>query len=182
MGAYTLSHKLVAAHAGGPVVCLDERGIGRSYALHAERPSAALNERITAAAMGFGYGLVASEPAVSAGPARYEHIDFTPPKGVREAAKKGLELRKEHGRGGTEVGVARARDLANGRPVSPKTARRMKAYFDRHEADKQGEGWNPGEDGYPSAGKIAWLLWGGDPGRAWCEKLCRQMDAADEES
>jgi hypothetical protein len=98
---------------------------------------------------------------------------------VRDAAAKGLELRAEHGRGGTEVGVARARDLSNGRPVSPDTARRMKAYFDRHESDQKGQGWNPGEDGYPSAGKIAWLLWGGDPGRSWCEKLVKQMNAAD---
>jgi hypothetical protein len=42
----------------------------------------------------------------------YEDIDFTPPQGVREEAKKGLAWREEHGRGGTAVGVARARDLA----------------------------------------------------------------------
>lgn len=111
--------------------------------------------------------------------AKYDHIDFTPPSGVRSAAEKGLEWRREFGRGGTAVGVARARDLSNGTKISPETARRMKAYFDRHEVDKKGEGWNPGEPGYPSAGKIAWYLWGGDAGWSWSRKLVRQMNAAD---
>ena len=113
--------------------------------------------------------------------AKYDHIDFTPPAGVREEAAKGLAWRSEYGRGGTEVGIARGRDLSNGVNISPDTARRMKAYFDRHEIDKQGEGWSPGEDGFPSNGRIAWSLWGGDPGYAWSRKLVEQMNAADEE-
>ena len=111
--------------------------------------------------------------------AKYEDIDFSPPQGVREEAAKGLEWRREYNRGGTEVGVARARDLSNGRDISPETARRMKAYFDRHEVDQQGEGWSPGEDGFPSAGRIAWALWGGDAGRSWSAKLVRQMESED---
>ena len=90
--------------------------------------------------------------------ARYDHIDFTPPQGVREEAQRGLDWRSEYGRGGTAVGVARARDLSNGTSISPETAKRMKAYFDRHEIDKQGKGYSPGEDGFPSAGRIAWAL------------------------
>ena len=111
----------------------------------------------------------------------YEGINFTPPESVREEAARGLEWRSEYGRGGTEVGVARARDLSNGRDVSPETARRMKAYFDRHEVDKEGEGWSPSQDGYPSAGRIAWALWGGDPGRSFANRIVRQMNAEDEE-
>jgi hypothetical protein len=113
--------------------------------------------------------------------ARYEHIDFTPPAGVREEAAKGLAWRDEYGRGGTAVGVARARDLSNGTNISPDTAKRMASYFARHEVDKQGEGWSPGQDGFPSAGRIAWALWGGDPGQAWASKLTKQIEAADEE-
>jgi HK97 family phage prohead protease len=113
--------------------------------------------------------------------AKYDHIDFTPPAGVRDEAARGLAWRGEFNRGGTAVGVARARDLSNGTNISPETARRMKAYFDRHEVDKQGEGFSPGENGFPSAGRIAWALWGGDPGQAWANKLVRQMNAADEE-
>jgi hypothetical protein len=103
--------------------------------------------------------------------AKYDHIDFTPPAGVRSEAQKGLDWRSEFGRGGTAVGIARARDLSNGTTISPDTARRMKAYFDRHEIDKQGKGWAPGEDGFPSNGRIAWALWGSDPGYAWSRKL-----------
>lgn len=99
---------------------------------------------------------------------------WVPPKEVQEAAARGLELRREHGRGGTEVGVARARDLSNGRAVSLDTLRRMDSYFARHEVDKEGEGWADRSD--PSAGYIAWLLWGGDAGRAWVRRVLSSLD------
>jgi HK97 family phage portal protein len=110
---------------------------------------------------------------------KYDHIDFTPPEGVRKAAARGLEMREEHGRGGTAVGVARARDLKNGKKVSPSTAKRMKSYFARHEVDTKAEGFNQGEEGYPSAGRVAWQLWGSFEGRAFANKLVKQMEAAD---
>jgi hypothetical protein len=91
-------------------------------------------------------------------------------------AERGLEWRREYGRGGTEVGVARARDISNRATLSPDTVRRMKSYFARHEVDKQAEGFSPGEDGYPSAGRIAWALWGGDPGQAWANARVDEMD------
>lgn len=118
--------------------------------------------------------LYANEPQLKAA---LDDIDFTPPKGVREEARRGLEWRREFNRGGTAVGVARARDLSNGKSISPETAKRMKAYFDRHEVDKKGEGFSPGEKGFPSAGRIAWALWGGDAGQAWANKLVRQIEA-----
>jgi HK97 family phage prohead protease len=111
---------------------------------------------------------------------KYDHIDFTPPAGVREEAAKGLAWRSEYGRGGTAVGVARARDLSNGVNISPETARRMKAFFDRHQTNVGTTGWSPGEDGFPSPSRIAWALWGSDPGWAWSRKLVEQMNAADE--
>ena len=103
----------------------------------------------------------------AAAPSGYDHIDFTPPEGARKAAAQALALRREHGRGMTAVGVARARDLSNGVKLSPRTIRRMVSFFARHEVDKKGEGWSPGEPGYPSAGRVAWLGWGGYAGRAW---------------
>lgn len=112
--------------------------------------------------------------------AKYDDIDFTPPKGVREEAQQGLDWRKEHGRGGTAVGIARARDLSNGVAVSPETIRRMVSYFARHEVDKKDEGWSPGEDGFPSNGRIAWALWGGDAGQTWSAKIAKSMDVSDE--
>lgn len=105
-----------------------------------------------------------------------------PPQGAREEARRGLEWRKEFGRGGTEIGVARARDISNGRALSDDTIGRMVSYFARHEVDKQGEGWSPGEDGYPSAGRIAWALWGGDPGRTWANSIQRRTDGDESKS
>lgn len=103
---------------------------------------------------------------------------YAPPAGVRSAAARGLELRKKFNRGGTMVGVARARDLSNGKSVSLSTIKRMVSYFARHEVDKKGQGWKEGSPGYPSAGLVAWLLWGGDEGRAWANKIARQAENA----
>ena len=118
-------------------------------------------------------------------PVKYEHIDFKPPASVADAARAALQLRASQPaskRGGTAVGVARARQLANRQNVSPSTARRMKAYFDRHEVDKQATGFKRGEKGFPSRGKQAWELWGGNAGYGWAKKLVRQMNAADEKA
>ena len=57
---------------------------------------------------------------------------------------------------------------------------RMVSYFARHEVDKQGQGWNQGEEGYPSAGRIAWALWGGDPGRTWANAEAAKIDDDEE--
>ena len=110
----------------------------------------------------------------------FEDIDFVAPDGAVEEAERGLAWRDEYGRGGTEIGVARARDIANRKNLSPDTVNRMVSYFARHEIDKEGEGWSPDEDGFPSAGRIAWALWGGDPGRVWAEKVKSQMESREE--
>lgn len=105
---------------------------------------------------------------------RSGELDLTPPATVAAAARRGLELRREFGRGGTLVGVARARDLGNRRTLSVDTARRMVAYFERHEVDLEAPAAKPGHPDYPSPGRIAWLLWGGDAGRAWANKILKQ--------
>ena len=102
---------------------------------------------------------------------------YTPTDGMVEEAQRGLDWRNEYGRGGTDIGVARARDIINRRDLSLDTVNRMKSYFARHEVDKEGQGWSPGEDGFPSAGRIAWALWGGDAGRTWAEAITRQTRA-----
>lgn len=101
---------------------------------------------------------------------------FEPTQGMKEEAQRGLDWREEFNRGGTMVGVARARDIINGRSLSLQTVRRMFSYFARHEIDKQGQGWSPDEDGYPSAGRIAWALWGGDAGRSWATEIVNQHE------
>jgi predicted ATP-dependent serine protease len=61
--------------------------------------------------------------------------------------------------------------LSNGKSVSYDTVKRMKAYFDRHSVDKDAQGFRQGEPGYPSAGRIAWALWGGDAGYRWSKSI-----------
>lgn len=127
-----------------------------------------------------GEPVAATATATLEAAGKYDGIDFTPPAGVRSEAQKGLDWRREHGRGATPVGIARGRDLSNGKAVSPETIGRMVNYFSRHAIDKKGEGWSPGEDGFPSNGRIAWALWGGDAGEAWAGKVLRQMRSRDE--
>lgn len=113
-------------------------------------------------------------------PDKYSHIDFTPPKGAQDAAKRALETRATKPasqRGMTAIGIARARDLINGKQLSPDTVRRMLAYFTRHEVDKQGSTWSD-----YGKGRQAWDGWGGDAGYTWARKVVGQMDKADEAS
>lgn len=94
-----------------------------------------------------------------------------PPSPVASAARRGLELREKQSpsnRGGTEVGIARAKQLANRQPVSEETLGRMNSFFARHAVDKAGEGWGTDSKGYQ-----AWLLWGGDPGRSWAQSIAK---------
>lgn len=107
---------------------------------------------------------------------KHDEIDFRCPDVVAGNAEKGLELRQKFGRGGTEIGVARARDLKNRVSLSPNTIKRMVSYFARHEVDKKAR--NFGNEENPSAGYIAWLLWGGDEGRAWASQLKRRIGNA----
>jgi len=107
-------------------------------------------------------------------------INLVPTDAMVSEAERALAWRKEFGRGGTEVGIARARDISNKVDLSPDTIRRMTSFFARHEVDKKAEGFRQGEDGYPSNGRIAWALWGGDAGKSWAEGKAKRMDKIDE--
>jgi len=113
-------------------------------------------------------------------PAKYSHIDFKPPQGAQQSAKRALEVRATKPpsqRGMTATGIARARDLANGKTLSPDTVKRMLAYFTRHEIDKKGSTWNMQGKGWQ-----AWQGWGGDAGYSWAKKVVKQMKTADEKT
>ena len=109
-------------------------------------------------------------------------IDTKPNDSMVSNARRGLEWREEFGRGGTEVGVARARDILNRVNLSFDTVKRMRSYFARHEVDKQAEGFSSGEEGFPSAGRIAWELWGGDSGKAFADRIVERLNSIDERS
>lgn len=103
-----------------------------------------------------------------------------PTEGMKVEAQKGLDWREEFGRGGTRVGAVRARQIVAGENLSDETIKRMFSFFSRHEVDKQAEGFNAGEEGYPSNGRIAWALWGGDAGYKWSETKVNQMKKEEE--
>lgn len=120
---------------------------------------------------------------------KYSHINFTPPEGVASAAARGLELRKkaspsnkggltssEASKEGVGSGVQRATNLKNRDELSPETVRQMANFLSRSEkSSKIDEGKSAEQD----KGYQAWLLWGGDAGKAWADKVVAQMEAAD---
>lgn len=85
-------------------------------------------------------------------------------------AKHGLELREKFNRGGTDVGVRRAEQLAAREPLDEADIKSMHSYFARHEVDKESKSHDWGDENDPSAGYIAWLLWGGEEGKTWVDK------------
>ena len=104
--------------------------------------------------------------------------EFRPTRGMVAAAQRALDQRAElppSRRAMTAVGIALARDLANGRTLSEATVRRMARYFMRHRPDREATGFNPGEEGYPSKGRQAWDGWGGDSAvsaiRGWLRSI-----------
>ena len=101
-------------------------------------------------------------------------IDTRPPQSVSDNARRALEVRArkpESERGMTAVGIARARDLANRVALSEDTIRRMVAYFERHESDKEGSTWDEQGKGWQ-----AWNGWGGDDGFAWAKRKRDEFD------
>ena len=109
-------------------------------------------------------------------------LDLKPTAGMAEEAERGLNWRKEFGRGGTRVGVARANQLIRRESLSPDTVKRMFSFFARHAVDAQAEGFRQGEKGYPSNGRIAHALWGGDSGKTWSKKKRDQINRELEKS
>lgn len=98
---------------------------------------------------------------------------YKPPAGVQSAAKRALGWISDGkaGSGFTSVGRRRASQLASGQTLTRDTVARMKSYFARHAVDKQATGFNSGEEGYPSPGRVAWDAWGGSAGAAWTKRI-----------
>jgi hypothetical protein len=105
---------------------------------------------------------------------------YIPTNAMADNARRALAIREKKPisqRGMTSVGIARARDLINKRPMSEDTVRRMKAFFDRHEADKQGETWDQQGKGWQ-----AWNGWGGDEGYSWATAIVERLNKQAEQS
>lgn len=108
-------------------------------------------------------------------------IDLMPTEGMRNEAERYRAWKDEGRPGGTDVAARRAGQILSGNELSPDTVITMSAWFARHEVDKAGEGFSPGEDGYPSAGRVAWAAWGGDPGKTWADAKTARIKALQDE-
>ena len=109
-------------------------------------------------------------------------VDLMPTEGMREEAQRYRDWKAEGNAGGTEVAATRAGQILSGDELSADTVITMSAWFARHEVDKQGEGFNPGEDGYPSPGRVAWAAWGGDAGQNWATSKADRIKALQDRS
>lgn len=106
-------------------------------------------------------------------PAQSGDAGHKPNQQMAAAAKRGLRLREKFKRGGTEVGVDRAHQLAEGRPLSDADVKAMHSFFAQHAVDKDAKAHEWDSDTDPSAGFIAWLLWGGDAGKLGGQQSCQ---------
>ena len=91
-------------------------------------------------------------------------VDLSVPSFIQDNAKRGLKYYSEGfgGDGLVPATIAAARDMAAGKITEPKV-RKMAPWFARHQVDgKAPSNSNPSDPGYPGAGLVAWLLWGGD--------------------
>lgn len=99
---------------------------------------------------------------------------FLPPHGAVVNAELGLKLRQKYHRGGLSLkqasekgidsGITRAKQLLSQKPLPLEIIKKM-ARFNRHRKNFRPE--IRLKDGGPTAGTIAWLLWGGDEGINW---------------
>jgi HK97 family phage major capsid protein/HK97 family phage prohead protease len=111
-----------------------------------------------------------------------QEIDLMPTDGMKVEAQRYRNWKAEGRAGGTEVAAARARQILSGDELSADTVITMAAWFARHEVDKQGEGFSPDEDGYPSPGRVAWAAWGGDAGQSWASAKADRIKALEDRS
>lgn len=98
---------------------------------------------------------------------------YRPTKAMQAEGQRALDwiAQGKAGANFTDVGRARAAQLARGDSLSLDVVLRMYSYLRRHEVDKNGQGFDPGDDNYPSPGRVAWAAWGGDPGLAWSARI-----------
>lgn len=95
------------------------------------------------------------------------------PSGVSNNAKKGIELNeKVNNKCATQVGKIRARQLAQGKPVSVETIKRMYSYLSRAE-----EYFDEGDS--KACGTISYYLWGGKAALRWSQSKLRELDLLD---
>lgn len=92
---------------------------------------------------------------------------FRAPEGVRNNARRGIELNEKVGnRCATQTGKVRAQQVAN-ESMSLDTVKRMYSYLSRAETY-----YDPNDT--KACGTISYLLWGGKAGLAWARNVLRE--------
>ena len=92
------------------------------------------------------------------------------PQSVSNNAKRGIELNKKvNNKCATQVGKVRAQQLADRKPVSMETIKRMFSYLSRAE-----EYYKTGDT--EACGYISYLLWGGKSAKSWAESKIKQNE------
>lgn len=96
------------------------------------------------------------------------------PTGVKNNAKKGIELNKKvNNKCATQVGKVRAQQLAKGKPITIETIKRMFSYLSRAQEDYN-------ESDSKACGTISYLLWGGKAGLRWAGSKLKELDLIEE--
>jgi hypothetical protein len=96
-----------------------------------------------------------------------EFKTFRAPEGVRNNARRGIELNEKVGnKCATQTGKVRAQQIAN-ESMSLDTVRRMYSYLSRAETY-----YDPNDT--KACGTISYLLWGGKAGLAWARNVLRE--------
>jgi len=91
------------------------------------------------------------------------------PDAVKNNAKRGLELNEAvNNKCATQVGKVRAQQLAQGKPVSEDTIKRMYSYLSRAEEYYD-------ESDTKACGTISYLLWGGKAAKRWSESKLKEL-------
>jgi uncharacterized protein len=114
-------------------------------------------------------------------------VDLSLPSFIQENAKRGLEyLAEGYGGDGLTEGTKReAREMAAGN-ITENKIRKMAPWFARHKVDGQApKNSNQSDPGYPGAGLVAWLLWGGDSNfsdraQNWAQRKIDALDAEED--
>lgn len=92
------------------------------------------------------------------------------PDAVKNNAQRGIDLNKEvNNKCATDVGKIRAQQLAQGKPISVETIKRMYSYLSRAEEYYD-------ENDTKACGTISYLLWGGLAGKRWAESKLKELN------
>lgn len=150
------------------------------YADKAQRPKDSLSELLAKTEeeeaeymLGLVTGIIKGDKRVKGGKKIVMESYSDYPDAVSNNAQKGIDLNKEiDNKCATEVGKIRAQQLAQKKPISLETIKRMYSYLSRAEEYYD-------ESDMKACGTISYLLWGGLAGKRWSESKLKELGELD---